>query len=163
VVQQLQQLLLRQPESTETAAALGLSLDGYYQMLRDSQVGTQVINFSYPDQEQNTFYDNLLETTADPETSAETQLATADRNQALQRTVAEVPNAEIRTVLTLHYFEEQSLKEIAASLKKSESRISQLHQDGLTTLRNLMKARGLTAEDLTISPEIPRQYVTHRL
>ena len=43
-----------------------------------------------------------------------------------------------KTVITLYYYEEMTLKEISAVLEVSESRISQLHTRALTKMKTKM-------------------------
>ena len=162
-VHRLQQTLLRQPDSAEVAAELNLSLEAYHQMVLDAQIGTQVINFTFPDKDHETFFDSLMDTVPDGTVSPETSVMTAQRNQVLRDTVAKLTNPAVWTVMEQHYFAERSLKEIAASLDMSESRASQLHNLGLNALRRTMKKRHLGADDFAIGHEVPTQYSAHSL
>lgn len=58
--------------------------------------------------------------------------------RALGKFIDELPENE-RIVITLYYYEELTMKEIAKVLNLSESRICQLHGKALITLRNKME------------------------
>jgi len=57
-----------------------------------------------------------------------------ERIKMLEEAIAKLPEKE-KTVIALYYQEELTLKEIAAVLKLSESRISQLHSQAIMRLR----------------------------
>lgn len=54
--------------------------------------------------------------------------------KTLMQTIRDLPNNE-RKIVTLYYFERLKMKEIAAILHVSESRVSQLHARAMTQLR----------------------------
>lgn len=70
--------------------------------------------------------------------SAETQphqhLEKQELSQVLAQIIEQLPHNE-RTVVTLYYFEEMPLKDIAAALGVSPSRVSQIHSKVLGKLR----------------------------
>jgi RNA polymerase sigma factor for flagellar operon FliA len=61
-------------------------------------------------------------------------LEKAELNRVLIRAVERLPYAE-RTVLSLYYLEELTLREIATVMEVHESRVSQLKAQGVTRLR----------------------------
>jgi RNA polymerase sigma factor for flagellar operon FliA len=65
-----------------------------------------------------------------PERTAEL----AEIKEILGEAIEKLPEKE-KTVLSLYYFEELTLKEISAIMKVSESRISQLHTKAIMRLR----------------------------
>jgi len=68
-----------------------------------------------------------------------TQLAAKEARDLLGHLIERLPEKE-RLVLTLYYYEELTLKEIAAILEVTESRVCQIHGQAIIHLRTAMKA-----------------------
>ncbi|MCD4814656.1 FliA/WhiG family RNA polymerase sigma factor [bacterium] len=68
-----------------------------------------------------------------------TELAAKEARDLLGTMIERLPEKE-RLVLTLYYYEELTLKEIAAILEVTESRICQIHGQAVVHLRTAMKA-----------------------
>ena len=84
----------------------------------------------------------LEETIDDPEAPLPGQaLAHAEEMQGLRQAIAALPEKE-RVVLTLYYYEELNLRQIAEILHVTESRISQVRTQALKRLRNRLTERG---------------------
>lgn len=91
---------------------------------------------SAEDDEEGSMYDRLRDPNApDPLAEAERE----ERYAALVRAIDVLPERE-RMVLVLFYYEEQPLKEIAALLGVTESRVSQLQGQALTRLNARLKS-----------------------
>jgi len=76
-----------------------------------------------------------------PASEDESPLELAERNSqrtALAHAVAQLPEREAR-IVEMHYFQGIQFKEIAAQLKVSEPRISQLHARAMTLLREVLR------------------------
>jgi RNA polymerase sigma factor for flagellar operon FliA len=76
-----------------------------------------------------------------PTCENESPLGLAERNSqriALTHAVAQLPEREAK-IVELHYFQGVQFKEIAAQLKVSEPRISQLHARAMTMLREVLR------------------------
>jgi len=121
-----------QPASDkEVAKRLGISLDEYYKLLNEVNLSSTVSldeffeqNYEISIDSSNTNRDYI------PEKYAElSELA-----NILGDAIEKLPEKE-KTVVTLYYFEELTLKEISAIMKVSESRISQLHTKAILRLR----------------------------
>jgi RNA polymerase sigma-70 factor (ECF subfamily) len=69
-----------------------------------------------------------------PEGSSEPDMAVANEWARIFRLVEELP-ADQRTVIVARYIEEQSLREVAARLNRSEGAVKQLQLRALQTLR----------------------------
>lgn len=135
VVQQQMQSLGRAPTEEETAAAIGESVEIYRETLQNLSYGVchslDVLSAgAQGDQEVS-----LLELVADPE-------APAPDRAALEREVAVTIGQVVRRlpersqqILALYYDEGLTMKEIAAVLEVSESRVSQLHTHAMAQLR----------------------------
>jgi RNA polymerase sigma factor FliA len=66
-----------------------------------------------------------------------TQCLHSEMKDLLSRAISELPEKEGQ-VLTLYYFEEQTMKEIGMALGVGESRVSQIHSAAVVRLRTLM-------------------------
>jgi len=64
-----------------------------------------------------------------------------DQCKALMQALETLPEIE-RSVITQYYFEQRMQKDIARDLKVSRSRISQIHNQAVSTLRERMAAAG---------------------
>ena len=152
----LQQRLLRAPSDHEVAEYLGMDLDAYFRVLYELRGGLQLsLDAGRPgggDEEEN----------GDPPTLAECRtpdpwraLALSERRAMLGAIIDQLPPSE-RTVLSLYYYEELTMKEIAAVLEVSESRVSQIHSAALLHMRSRLQRKRLTATDLTLHENAPQ-------
>jgi len=142
VISALQTRFGRAPAPEEVARAMGIGLLAYYRIKEDLEGGIMVslggtVARGGDDQLR------LEETLADPDGTDVVELV--GRQDALERlrgTIARLPPRE-RTVLSLYYYEELNLKQIAEVLHVTESRISQIRTQALRRLRE----RQLTTEE----------------
>ena len=125
----------RDARDYEVAKALDVSLDEYYEMVRDS-ASTRL--FSY---EENYDEDDHKVLTED-ESHIHQSPARTVHQDALQSAVASaidsLPERE-KLVLSLYYDQEMNLKEIGMVLGVSESRVSQIHGQATVRLRARLK------------------------
>jgi RNA polymerase sigma factor for flagellar operon FliA len=77
---------------------------------------------------------SLLENVCDEHPDAFHLCAEHDMRNYFVRSMS-VLDEKLQRILMLHYFEDQSFKEIGSQMDLSESRISQLHAEGLAALR----------------------------
>jgi len=136
--QQLEQRFGRPAEESEIAAHLEISLDEYRQRLNNVRT-MSIIHFDdLP--VNNEFEDeiSILETlSGDPEETPEAQHALLEFVTQLADGIARLPARE-QVLVTLYYYEELTMKEIALILGLTESRVSQLHSQMVLRLRGLM-------------------------
>ncbi|MBZ5622789.1 MAG: FliA/WhiG family RNA polymerase sigma factor [Acidobacteriia bacterium] len=127
-----EQRLQRSPTEEETAAQLGISIDDYHQWLVEIR-GLNVASLEYAGTDQGK---DLLHYIPDEHESLPSALL--ERSE-LERLLAEgidgIPAIE-RTVLSLYYHEELTLREIAQVVNLHESRISQLKSQAILRLRS---------------------------
>ena len=137
----LQQLLGRQPNEKEIAEKLGVSVDGYHEMLLDAR-GAQLIHYEdFTNSDGDDFLErNCADETADPLTS----LLDGDLRQAVIGAIASLPERE-KMLMGLYYEQELNFKEIGAVLGVSESRICQIHSQAVARLRASLKERAWTS------------------
>ena len=131
-VHRLEQRLGRAPHESEIAAEMGLSLDDYQDMLGKVR-GTQLIyleDMSGDDGDQDFLDRHVADSGSDPQ-----HLLQDDRmRHALVEAIKKLPERE-QLVMSLYYEEDMNLKEIAAVLGVTESRVCQLHSQSIARLR----------------------------
>jgi RNA polymerase sigma factor for flagellar operon FliA len=137
---ELESRLGRRAEPRELASALGIDLETYWQW-RGAMEGNITVSFDGAMPGNRTAV-TLEETIDDPDAPLPGQaLAHAEEMQGLRQAIAMLPEKE-RVVLTLYYYEELNLRQIAEILHVTESRISQVRTQALKRLRNRLTDRG---------------------
>lgn len=131
-VHRLEQRLGRAPHESEIAVEMGLSLDDYQEMLGKVR-GTQLIyleDMSGDEGDQDFLDRHVADSGSDPQ-----RLLQDDRmRHALVEAIKKLPERE-QLVMSLYYEEDMNLKEIAAVLGVTESRVCQLHSQSIARLR----------------------------
>jgi RNA polymerase sigma factor for flagellar operon FliA len=132
-MQRLAQENGRLPDENEIAAAVGLPLADYQKLLSDAR-GHQLVyleDFSADDSGEGFLDRNLGSFEDDPAKLFED----ADLKRALSAAIAALPERE-KLAMALYYEEELNLREIAAVLGVSESRVCQLHSQAIGRIRS---------------------------
>lgn len=131
--QVLEHQLGRTPTEAEVAAHMGISLEELHKLLGDVSE-TAIISledfFVNKDHQEISLKDTLKDEGEGPEDSA----VGGDVKRNLAQAITTLPDKE-KLVLSLHYFEELTLKEISMIMDLSEARISQLHSQAVVRLR----------------------------
>lgn len=131
-VHRLEQRLGRPPHESEIADEMGLSLGDYQDMLGKVR-GTQLIyleDMSGDEGDQDFLDRHVVDSGSDP-----MSLLQDDRmRHALVDAIKKLPDRE-QLVMSLYYEEDMNLKEIAAVLGVTESRVCQLHSQSIARLR----------------------------
>ncbi len=129
---ELQIELERFPEDQELADRLGIT-EAELSKIRSDEVNFNVVSF------EETLYNTgltLLDVTEDTDAhSPEHSLLEHDFKKEIAKYIDELEEKE-RTVISLYYYEELKLKEIAFVLNLTVSRVSQIHSKALEKLRN---------------------------
>ncbi len=129
----------RPAEEAEIAAYLEISLDEYRQRL-DHVRTMSVIHFEDlpavmgEDDEMNVL--DILE--GDPDLMPERQFAVKNFVKRLAAGIDALPEREA-VLLTLYYYEELTMKEVALVLGLTESRVSQIHSQMVIRLRGILE------------------------
>ncbi len=123
VTSELTQRLGRAPEEEELAAALGLALEDYHQLLGDiAEAGLARLELT----------DGVG---AAPEHHSPEALASEHEVVEQVAEAIDTLPERLRTVLGLHYQEECSFREIGEILGVTESRVCQLHSEAVHRIR----------------------------
>jgi RNA polymerase sigma factor for flagellar operon FliA len=136
-VHRLEHRLGRSPSESEIAAEMGLSLHAYQELL-DKVRGTQLIyleDMGAADDAEHFLERHVADKAADPLS----QLGDLRMRQALVKAIENLPERE-QYVMSMYYEHDMNLKEIAAVLGVTESRVCQLHSQSIARLRAKMKA-----------------------
>jgi len=132
-----EQRLQRTPSEEEIARQLEISIDEYHQWLVDIR-GLNVASLEYAGNNEDG--KDLLHYIADDGDRLPSTLhERAELERLLATCMADIPEIE-RTVLSLYYREELTLREIAQVVHLHESRISQLKSQAILRLRSRMAA-----------------------
>jgi RNA polymerase sigma factor for flagellar operon FliA len=131
-VHKLEQKLGRAPVESEIAAAMGVSLAEYQELLGKVR-GTQLVYLEdmSGDEGDEDFLDRHV---ADDSNNPMAQLQDHRMREALVAAIKNLPERE-QFVMSMYYEHDMNLKEIAAVLKVTESRVCQLHSQSIARLR----------------------------
>lgn len=135
VISQLEGRLLRAPEEEEVAEAMGMTLDEYHRFLSTASAATIAsieellvgeepldVRPSAPGEGSDDFADPLL------------VVEKAELRRLVAAAVGALPERE-RTVISLYYEQELTLREIGEIMGVTESRICQIHTQATARLR----------------------------
>jgi RNA polymerase sigma factor for flagellar operon FliA len=135
MISKLEQQQGRPPTEPELAAALGISLADYQQLLQDAR-GYQLVSSEdlqgYGDE---SYIDHFY---SDERPDPLQSLLDGEQRDALVSAIAELPDRE-KKVMGLYYEQELNLREIGEVLGVSESRICQLHTQAIARLRSRLR------------------------
>ena len=137
VISMLEQRLGRAPAEEEIAAELKISLEEYQQQLYEIR-GLTIGSFEFANEDQEGDLLNYIPDSEDKLPS--TTLERAELERLLAQAIEQMPPME-RTVLSLYYHEEATLREIAEIMQMHLSRIAQLKSQGILRLRTYMERR----------------------
>jgi RNA polymerase sigma factor for flagellar operon FliA len=137
-IQSLEQKLHRSPTEEEIAAQLGLSMSEYHEWLVDVRgVNLGRLESASNDDDGR----DLLKYISDGEELWPSRLLErSELESLLAEAIAKIPQVE-RTVLSLYFHEELTLREISGILHLHESRISQLKSQAILRLRSYIEKR----------------------
>jgi RNA polymerase sigma factor for flagellar operon FliA len=136
-VQKLEQKLGRAPIESEIAKEMGLALTEYQELLGRVR-GTQLV---YLEDMTGVDGDNdyLDRHVGDDALNPLAQLQDVRMREALIEAIKNLPERE-QHVMSMYYEHDMNLKEIAAVIKVTESRVCQLHSQSIARLRVKLRA-----------------------
>lgn len=128
---ELENELGRSAADSEVANKMGISLEDFYKLLNEANVNSMVSLEEFLEQNYEIGVDIPAGRGDD---RPERQIERSELREILSNTISRLPEKE-KTVISLYYFEELTLKEISAIMKVSESRISQLHTKAILRMK----------------------------
>jgi RNA polymerase sigma factor for flagellar operon FliA len=137
-MRRLEHRLGRSPLESEIAGELGMSLEDYQSMLGKVR-GTQLVyleDLTRGGEDEDTYLDRHV---ADSEADPLNLLRDHRIRQALVAAIKTLPERE-QYIMSMYYEQDMNLKEIAAVLDVTESRICQLHSQSIARLRAKMRS-----------------------
>ncbi len=132
-VHALEHRLHRAPTDTEIAAHMQLSLDDYHAMLGDVRGAQLVYTDDYEADDGGAHYLDR-HTTPDEKGDPSAQLSDRRFRESLVKAIEDLPERE-QYVMSMYYEHDMNLREIAAVLGVTESRVCQLHSQSVARLR----------------------------
>ncbi len=137
-MRRLEHRLGRSPIESEIAAEMGMSLADYQGLLGKVR-GTQLVyleDMSRNGEEDDSFLDRHV---ADSEADPMNMLRDHRLRESLVAAIKSLPERE-QYIMSMYYEQDMNLKEIAAVLDVTESRICQLHSQSIARLRAKMRS-----------------------
>jgi RNA polymerase sigma factor for flagellar operon FliA len=137
-LRRLEHQLGRTPLESEIAADMGLSLADYQTLLGKVR-GTQLVyleDMARNSEDDDSYLDRHV---GDSEADPMNMLRDHRLRQALVAAIKNLPERE-QFIMSMYYEKDMNLKEIAAVLDVTESRICQLHSQSIARLRAKMRA-----------------------
>jgi RNA polymerase sigma factor FliA len=133
-----EQRLRRSPSEEEIAAELGQTIEEYHAWLVDAR-GLNLGSLEGTNSEDEQ-HDVLKFVSDDEESWPSRVLERSELQKLLADAISKMPDIE-KTVLSLYYHEELTLREISKIVNLHESRISQLKTQAILRLRSYMEKR----------------------
>ncbi len=131
----LEQELNRTPHSEEIAEAMGISCSDLDKMMADinmcSMLYLEDLKFG-SDEDSKIKANEIIQDKKNSEPLSNLELL--EEQEVLERAITELRPKE-KLVITLYYYEDMLLREIAEVMDLSESRVSQLHHRALMSIR----------------------------
>jgi RNA polymerase sigma factor for flagellar operon FliA len=136
-VHKLEQKLGRAPSESEIAKEMGLTLADYQELLGKVR-GTQLVHLEdmSGDDGDDDYLDRHI--AADESANPLSLLNDHRMREALVEAIKNLPERE-QYVMSMYYEHDMNLKEIAAVLKVTESRVCQLHSQSIARLRSRLR------------------------
>ncbi|MFN3375282.1 MAG: RNA polymerase sigma factor FliA [Burkholderiaceae bacterium] len=136
-VHRLEQRLGRSPLESEIAAEMGMSLSDYQNLLGKVR-GTQLVyleDMTHGDEDDGFLDRHVADSAADPMEMLRDQRL----RDSLVAAIKSLPERE-QHIMGMYYEHDMNLKEIAAVLGVTESRVCQLHSQSIARLRAKMRS-----------------------
>ncbi|MBV9270298.1 MAG: FliA/WhiG family RNA polymerase sigma factor [Candidatus Eremiobacteraeota bacterium] len=135
--QELEAQLGRVPSEDEVAQKMGVTHKELGTILQRVR-GTSVLSLEEFLPNEKGYEIPLVDTLKDSDNDVTLEVESREIKASLVKAVEELPPQE-RTVISLYYFEGQTLKEIKGALNVSESRVSQIHAQAVIHLRQKLR------------------------
>ncbi len=137
-IQALSEEVQRQPAEEEIAEKLGMSLDEYHTLLDDLRPVVFVPLDQAMDEDEE--YSGGVQVEDITQVGPDERTNTRDLQALIRDRLVQMPPNH-KKVLSLFYYEELRLKDIAQLLKVSESRVCQIHTEAIISLRAYLQRK----------------------
>jgi RNA polymerase sigma factor for flagellar operon FliA len=137
---QLEKDLGRPPDEEEVAQSLHITLDEYYRTLQNASNAVVFSFEDFKDQLSEESDVNVMECISDPDAKSPLELLEeSTAREALAQLIDRLPERE-KLLLSLYYWDELTMKEIAKVMNLTEGRVCQLHTQAVIKLKAQMNA-----------------------
>lgn len=135
---ELEQRFGRAPSEAEVASEIGITLDEYYDMVSKVKAVTlmSIDDLVGPTQHDRKSLLECIENVGSKNPFV--QLKSKGVREVIVESIDQLPEKQ-KLVLSLYYYEDLNLKEIGKVLDVTESRVSQLHTQAVSRLREKLK------------------------
>jgi len=137
VIRKLESELGRYPREEEVARELKVDLDDYLVMLKDFG-SLSILSIEDISEVSGMDRDGLIRYVMEDGASPEKRAEMNELEALLGKEIDRLPEKQ-RLVLSLYYFEDMNMKEIAEVLNITEARVSQIHSQAVLSLRAFLK------------------------
>lgn len=127
--------LRREPDDSEIAAEIGIGLDEYHKL--KAELHGLDIETLHAERNPGSGEEAIESVPSGPEGDSLLQCMQGEQRERLAAIIDSLPDRE-RLVITLYYYEEMSLREIALTLGVGQSRASQIHASAVAHLRAML-------------------------
>lgn len=164
-IHQLTVELGRLPTDSEVASKIGLTEHQYKQVLQDASF--TILSLEQPFQTGEDQTSKLAEIIEDPDAvNSLESIEEAELRERLMDAITTLPQRE-QVLLSLYYYEDLTMREVATAMGISQTRVCQLHARAILTLRALMDAHTMkeaeeaepidfSADTTDVGPSTPR-------
>ena len=136
----LKQELGRMPTTQEVAQYLDMDPEKVIQLLSEDSTMTSIYDKKGSNEDSVEIIDTIEDTNKlNPQEQAEEK----NVKQELEKALLRLPERE-RIIMVLYYQENMTLKEIGETINMSESRVCQLHAQGIMKLKNILSENRTT-------------------
>ena len=133
-IEELKQDLSRMPTTSEIARYLDMEEEKVIQILSEDVTISSIYDKKGSGDDSLEVIDTIQD---EHKKNPQEQMEDKDVKTSLQRALMRLPERE-RTLLVLYYQENMTMKEIGQTLGMSESRVCQLHAQGIMKLKNIL-------------------------
>jgi RNA polymerase sigma factor for flagellar operon FliA len=133
----LESKLGRKPDSDEVADSMGMDLNTFYEFAQAVQELKEVEFEPQEDSERRGVSESVED---DPEKRPDAICHQNESRNELRKCIAQLPRDQAN-VLILYYFKEWTMAQIAKSIGRTESRVSQIHSNAVVRLRDKLGPR----------------------
>lgn len=132
--EELKQQLGRMPTTYEVAEALEMEPDKVSQIMSEDMTMTSIYDKKGNTEESLEIIDTIEDT---HKLTPHEEMEEKNVKQELEKALKRLPERE-RVIMVLYYQENMTLKEIGETINMSESRVCQLHAQGIMKLKNIL-------------------------
>ena len=134
---EIEQRVGRPASDEEVADALNMRMEAFYDLLNRSK-GLSLISIETEDEDSLLNRKILESLTVDIGENPLTALKNKELQKILSNMIDQLPDKE-RTVVSLYYYEELTMKEVGKVLEITESRVSQIHTQAMLRMRGKLR------------------------